>query len=155
MGTNSPPGGRQHAYSLIDAHTVERSLSTMVDIDRLPMSERVARELAPLLPNPDVMADVWRETLRRSGGKPFSRPRSSTYSEIGRSMILLGRQGICSECTAPIRFVRFPGDAKFTPVEDHPLGANVAYGEVPRLDWAHPPAALVSHGRGSCRGGGE
>ncbi len=70
-------------------------------------------------------------------------------------MILLGRQGVCDRCAAPIRFVRFPGDAKFFPVEDFPIGANPAYGEPPRLDWARPPTALVAHGRGSCRGGGE
>ncbi len=70
-------------------------------------------------------------------------------------MILLGRQGVCDRCAAPIRFIRLPGDAKFTPVEDFPIGVNPEYGEVSRLDWARPPTALVAHGRGSCRGGDE
>jgi len=49
------------------------SVATMVDnapILRSPRSERQARELAPLRDNPEVMREVWQQTVEETDGKP-------------------------------------------------------------------------------------
>ncbi|HUY25672.1 MAG TPA: hypothetical protein VMV09_10285, partial [Candidatus Saccharimonadales bacterium] len=79
---------RQRAHQLIDAYEVVEALpepepsveawdsgsvATMVDnapILRSPRSERQARELAPLRDNPEVMREVWQQTVEETDGKP-------------------------------------------------------------------------------------
>jgi hypothetical protein len=53
---------RQRGYQLIDAARV----STMVDTT----NERQARELVPLLDQPDELRDAWQQTQERTGGQP-------------------------------------------------------------------------------------
>jgi len=67
---------RPRAYQLIDAARV----SPMVDTRGLPApaNERQARELAPLLDDPDELRDVWEETLEKTGGQPTAKDIAAT-----------------------------------------------------------------------------
>jgi len=59
------------AYQMIDAASVvEMISSTTVDEIIIPATESQARELAPLLDQPEELRDVWDETLQRTNGKP-------------------------------------------------------------------------------------
>lgn len=62
--------GARRARQFIDAAAVSGSLGTTVPKDQMPTSERQARELAPLLDDPDELRETWQETLRRTEGKP-------------------------------------------------------------------------------------
>lgn len=71
---------RAHAYRLIEASEVVQVLSPTGDMSLsllgpvtdipAPKTERVARELAPLRQEPEVMREVWRESVEVSGGQP-------------------------------------------------------------------------------------
>ncbi len=61
---------RSRAYQLMDAAEVAGTLSTMVDT---PPSERVARELAPLKAEPEVLQAVMAEAVEKHGEKPTAR----------------------------------------------------------------------------------
>jgi hypothetical protein len=61
----------RRAYQLIDAAAVDGSLRTNVHKDQpLPANEAQARELAPLLDDPEELRDTWEEANRRTDGKP-------------------------------------------------------------------------------------
>ena len=57
---------RPHAYRLMDAAATTEALSPIGDT---PRSESVARELAPLRSEPDVLREAWVETVERHGPK--------------------------------------------------------------------------------------
>jgi hypothetical protein len=71
---------RQRAYQMIDAaEVVETILSTTVDEINseeepeevpIPATESQARELAPLLDDPEKLREVWAEAVERTEGKP-------------------------------------------------------------------------------------
>ena len=66
------------AYQMIDAaNVVETIISTIVgeihsedDAPSIPATESQARELAPLLDDPEELCEVWEEAVERTAGKP-------------------------------------------------------------------------------------
>jgi len=61
-------GGRSYVHRQIEAAKV----ASLLPMGNKPPSERVARELSPLLDQPDQVAEVWREAVeRRPLGKRF------------------------------------------------------------------------------------
>jgi hypothetical protein len=62
---------RAHAYRMVQAAEVAEALSPMGDV---PSSERQARELAPLLDQPDALRDAWQQANEQTGGKPQAPP---------------------------------------------------------------------------------
>lgn len=63
--------GRAHGYRLMQAAEVAGVLSPMGDTSAL--NERQARELVPLLGDPDRLAEVWRQALEATDGKPTAK----------------------------------------------------------------------------------
>jgi hypothetical protein len=63
---------KTRAYQLLQAARVVQS--TMVDslqvTSQLPESERIARELVPLLGNPQAIDEAWNEAVEMAGGVP-------------------------------------------------------------------------------------
>ncbi len=62
---------RAHAYRLIDSARVREMLSPIGDI--LPANEAIARELTPLLPEPEQLKKAWKES-RKSAEKRDDQP---------------------------------------------------------------------------------
>ena len=68
---------KAHAYRLIDSARVVEMISSPIgdeihsedDVD-IPATESQARELAPLLDDPEELREVWHETIERTDGKP-------------------------------------------------------------------------------------
>jgi hypothetical protein len=64
--------GKTRSYQLLQAARVVQS--TMVEslqvTSQVPESEAIARELAPLLPNPQALDEAWNEAVREAGGVP-------------------------------------------------------------------------------------
>lgn len=54
-------GSRSRAYQLLDAGRALEIVSQSTTVDSLPRNEAQARELAPLLSEPDRLRDAWRE----------------------------------------------------------------------------------------------
>jgi hypothetical protein len=55
--------GRSHAYRMLDSARVIDALPSPIGDAQIPTSEAVARELTPLLDQPDEMRAVWREVV--------------------------------------------------------------------------------------------
>lgn len=62
-----PSLGRAYAYRLLDAARVADAMSPMGDT---PANERQARELAPLLDQPERLRETWQQVNEQTGGKP-------------------------------------------------------------------------------------
>lgn len=62
--------GRSRAYQLIDLVEVRAALSTGVDAPAEPVSDLVARQLAPLRDEPEAMREVWAEAVQQHGPRP-------------------------------------------------------------------------------------
>jgi hypothetical protein len=65
--------GKTRSYQLLQAAQVINQL-TKVDspkvISQVPESERIARELVPLLGNPEALDEAWNEAVEMAGGVP-------------------------------------------------------------------------------------
>lgn len=60
---------RAHAYRMVQSAEVVGALSPNGDISE-PRSEAVARELAPLRDEPEVMREAWTEAVEQHGPAP-------------------------------------------------------------------------------------
>lgn len=81
------PGlGRSHAYRLLDAARVADAMSPIGDT---PANEAQARELTPLLDQPERLRETWRQVNEQTGGKPTAaairsvvRPESAALVKV-------------------------------------------------------------------------
>lgn len=104
--------GRSRAYQILDAAKVVAVLgeSTVVDGARVKLTERVARELAPLRDNEEQLRATWSETVERFGDQPTA--AQVRVVRTGDTVPLL---------SAPPRLVVASGEAgdvRFQQIED-------------------------------------
>lgn len=85
--------GRSYANKQIAAAKVTEALGTTGT--HLP--ERAARELAPLLDDPDLLADVWQAALEKSAGKPTA----AIIREVRESLVAPEPESVRPEIRQP------------------------------------------------------
>jgi hypothetical protein len=68
---------KAHAYRLLQAAQVVNQLAgecpmgdSLQVVSHVPESERIARELVPLLSNPQALDEAWNEAVEQAGGVP-------------------------------------------------------------------------------------
>jgi hypothetical protein len=75
------------AYQLLQAARVVNQLpmgSSLKVTSQVPESEAIARELAPLLPNPKAIDEAWNEAVEAAGGVPTAQ---GVHEVVARSPI--------------------------------------------------------------------
>lgn len=119
---------RSFAHDTIQSSSVVASLSAMADTPA-PASERVARELAPLRDEPEVMREAWTEAVEQHGPSPTAaqvrgvvndvRGRSPAVARGSREAPCVGPEtGICSKRRLRSRRRRFTFHVRRDPEDD-------------------------------------
>lgn len=70
---------KSHGYRLFEAARVDRALSDS-PIGERPANEAVARELAPLGDDPELLAEAWAEVIKRHGEEPTAAQTRTTVN---------------------------------------------------------------------------